>query len=263
MAELAQVSPLAFASLIGAAFVAGFIDAIAGGGGLITVPAMALAGLDPVTAIATNKLQSSFGSGSAALSFARAGHLSWRDAMVVAPLAAGGAVLGASLLSRAPTAAIADALPFMLAAMGVYFALSPRLSNEGSRARMAPGLFLATIVPLIGCYDGVVGPGTGSFFMLAFVGLRGMGLVAATARTKAANFASNVAGLATLASSGHVIWTLGLAMGAGQFLGAWLGARAAMRVGARLIKPLLIIISLTLASRLAWDRWPILHALMQ
>ena len=137
MAELAQVSPLAFASLIGAAFVAGFIDAIAGGGGLITVPAMALAGLDPVTAIATNKLQSSFGSGSAALSFARAGHLSWRDAMVVAPLAAGGAVLGASLLSRAPTAAIADALPFMLAAMGVYFALSPRLSNECSRARMA------------------------------------------------------------------------------------------------------------------------------
>ena len=115
MADLVQVTPFAFACLVCAAGVAGFIDAIAGGGGLITVPAMALAGLDPVTAIATNKLQSSFGSGSAALSFARAGHLLWRDIALIAPLAAAGAVIGASLLSRAPTAAIADALPVMLA----------------------------------------------------------------------------------------------------------------------------------------------------
>jgi len=222
---------------------------------------MTLAGLDPVTAIATNKLQSSFGSGSAALSFARAGYLRLSDMKWIVALAAAGAVVGASLLASVPTDAIVTALPVLLVAVALYFALSPRISDKGSRGRMSPALFAATIVPLIGCYDGLFGPGTGSFFMLAFVGLRGLGLIAATARVKAANFASNIAGLATLAFSGHVIWTLGFAMGAGQFAGAHLGARAAMLAGARLIKPLLIVISLALAARLAWERWPLAHAI--
>ncbi len=260
MPDAGSLSPLAFVALVCAAFVAGFVDAIAGGGGLITVPCMTLAGLDPVTAIATNKLQSSFGSGSAALSFARAGHLRWRDTRWIVALAALGAVIGASLLASVPTAAVITALPILLVAVALYFALSPRIGDEGSRERLSPMTFAATIVPLIGCYDGLFGPGTGSFFMLAFVGLRGFGLIAATARTKAANLASNLAGLATLAFSGHVIWALGFAMGAGQFAGANLGARAAMLAGARLIKPLLITISLLLALRLAWERWPIARA---
>jgi uncharacterized membrane protein YfcA len=243
MADAASLSPAVFAALVCAAFVAGFVDAIAGGGGLITVPCMTLAGLDPVTAIATNKLQSSFGSGSATLSFARAGHLRWNDAKWIVLLAAAGAIVGASLLASVPTAAVITALPVLLVAVALYFALSPRIGDKGTCERMSAALFATTIVPLIGCYDGLFGPGTGSFFMLAFVGLRGLGLIAATARTKAANFASNVAGLATLAFSGHVIWTLGFAMGLAQFAGANLGARAAMLAGARL----------------AWERWPGAH----
>jgi len=256
MLDLHGLSAGAFAALVAAALVAGFVDAIAGGGGLVTVPCLTLAGLDPVTAIATNKLQSSCGAASATLAFARAGRLRWSDARGVVALSAAGAVVGATLLSHVPTTYALAALPVALIAIAFYFALSPRLGDKASRERMGAGLFLATIVPLIGCYDGLFGPGTGSFFVAAFVGLRGLAIIDATARTKAANLASNLAGLATLAFSGHVVWALGLAMGAGQFVGAQLGARAAMVVGARLVRPLLIGVSLLLAARLAWERWP-------
>jgi uncharacterized protein len=245
----------AVVALAGSAFVAGFIDAIAGGGGLITVPAMALAGLDPVTAIATNKLQSSFGSGSAMLAFARAGLLRWRPVAGVVLAATIGSILGASVLTRAPLDWVRNALPLALLVIAAWFAVSPRLADAQGPARLSDASFAVLVAPLIGCYDGAFGPGTGSFFMLAFVGLRGLAAIEATGRTKAANFASNVAGLLTLASSGHVIWALGLAMGLGQFAGAQLGARAAMRFGARLVRPLLIAVSLLLAARLAWDRW--------
>ena len=251
----------AIVALVATAFCAGFIDAIAGGGGLITIPAMALAGIDPLTAVATNKLQSSFGSGSATLAFARKGHLSWSDLRSIVIASAIGSIIGASLLKALSIDGLATALPFLLAAIAIYFAWSPRLSDESSRARMPRHYFIAIVVPLIGAYDGFFGPGTGSFFMLAFVGLLGFGVVRATAHTKAANFASNVAGLLTLAASGHILWPLGFAMGFGQFCGAALGARAAMIGGARLVRPLLVTVCLVLSAKLALDRFPELRNL--
>ena len=250
------LSAQALVALVATAFCAGFIDAIAGGGGLITIPAMALAGIDPLTAVATNKLQASFGSGSATLTFARKGHLAWRDLRVIVVASAVGSIIGASLLGSLSVEWLSTALPFLLAAIAIYFAWSPRLSDGATRARMPRGLFIMTVVPLIGAYDGFFGPGTGSFFMLAFVGLLGFGVVRATAHTKAANFASNVAGLLTLAASGHILWVLGLAMGLGQFCGAALGARAAMAGGARLVRPLLVTVCLVLSAKLALDRFP-------
>ncbi|MGH6798860.1 MAG: TSUP family transporter, partial [Roseiarcus sp.] len=163
---MSLLSPLAFLLLVAAALVAGFVDAIAGGGGLITVPFLSLAGLDPVSVIATNKLQSSFGAGSAMQTYARAGHVEWRKAPLLALLAALGAVAGATLVSHLPLNWLAAALPGALVAIAIYFALSPQIADVATRPRMGATSFKLTIIPLIGCYDGMFGPGAGSFYML-------------------------------------------------------------------------------------------------
>ncbi len=241
---------------------AGFIDAIAGGGGLITVPALALAGLDPVSVLATNKLQGTFGSGSATLAFARAGHLRWRSAWPIALTAGVGAFVGAKLLDFVPEGLAAILLPIMLVGVGLYFAFAPGMGDVDVRQRMTWPAFVLSAVPLVGLYDGVFGPGAGSLYTLCFVSLMGFGLVRATAHTKVANFASNVIGMITLAFSGHMIWVIGLAMGLGQFVGARLGAGAALRQGARLVRPLVVVVCLALALRLAAPRlWPLLAGL--
>lgn len=238
------------AALAAVALVAGCMDAIAGGGGLLTVPALVFAGLDPRSVLATNKLQGSFGTGSATAAFSRAGHLSvaaWPFALA----AAAGSVVGALTLDHVPQRAVSVALPFVLLGVALYFALSPRFSDGDRHHLMSRPAFLATLVPLVGFYDGVFGPGAGSFYMAGLVAVLGFGVVKATAHTKLCNVASNLAGLATLALGGHVIWTLGLVMGAASFLGAQIGARLAMRHGARLVKPLIVTISLVLAAKLA------------
>ena len=244
------IDPLTIAALAAVALVAGCVDAIAGGGGLLTVPAMVLAGLDPRSVIATNKLQGSFGTASSTAAFARAGHLplsAWPFALA----AAAGAVLGALTLDHVPQRAVSVALPFVLLGVALYFALSPRFGDGDRHRLMSHPAFLATVVPLVGFYDGVFGPGAGSFYMAGLVAVLGFGVVKATAHTKLCNLASNLAGLVTLAFGGHVIWVLGLAMGASSFLGAQIGARLAMRHGARLVKPLIVTISLVLAAKLA------------
>lgn len=246
---------LTLALLTGVALAAGFIDAIAGGGGLLTIPALALAGLDPIAAIATNKLQSTCGSGAATLAFARAGHIRLADMGRAALASAGGSILGVLLLSRLPHDWVGGALPVALALVGLYFWFSPSAGAAERGERLGAAPFEATVVPLIGAYDGVFGPGTGSFFMMGYVGLRGMGLVKATAHTKLCNFASNAAALTLWAASGQIVWPAGVLMGAAQWLGARAGAGMAMRDGGRLVRPLLVSICFILALRLAWRQW--------
>ena len=241
------------ALLVVAAFVAGFVDSIAGGGGLITIPALLLAGAAPVDALGTNKLQGVFGTASATLSYARHGHIRLGEQAAPALLAFLGSVLGALTATVLPGALFGAVLPLLLVAIALYFLFRPGLDDIDRTRRMAPLLFGATIVPLIGFYDGLFGPGTGSFFMLAFVALAGFGLLKATAHTKLLNFASNVGGLVLFAAAGAVIWKTGLVMGAAQFAGAQLGSRVAMKGGARVIRPLLVLVCLALAARLVSD----------
>jgi len=241
------------ALLVLAAFLAGFVDSIAGGGGLIAVPALLLAGADPVTALATNKLQGLFGAGAAAASYARAGHVNparhWRAAL----LAFAGAAAGALLASALPVGFIRAGLPVVLIAIALFFALKPGLDDVDRTARLSPLVFTLTAVPVVGFYDGLIGPGAGSFYMLGFVTLAGFGVLRATAHTKLLNFASNVGGLVAFAAVATPWWLTGFVMGAAQIAGAALGSRLAMRRGAQLIKPLLVITSLALALRLLWD----------
>lgn len=239
--------------LAAAAFVSGFVDSIAGGGGLITVPALLLAGFPPVTVLGTNKLQGLFGSGSATLAYAAAGHVDLRRQLPAAGLSFAGAVLGAALATILPGGILRAALPFLLVTIALYFAFKPALGDIDRAERLRPALFTATLVPAIGFYDGVFGPGTGSFFMLAYVGLAGFGVLKATAHTKLLNFASNIGGFAAFALFGAVAWKIGILMGIAQFAGARVGASLAMKNGARLIKPLLVVTCTVLALRLAFD----------
>ena len=241
--------------LIAAGFVAGFVDSIAGGGGLITVPALLLTGIPPAQALATNKVQGVFGAATAALSYAASGLVDLRRQWPQALIALVAGIAGAALVSRLPVEALRYALPAILIAIAAFFALKPGLDDSDRHQRLSPWLFAATAVPLIGFYDGLVGPGTGAFFMLAFVLLAGHGVLKATAHTKLLNFASNLGGLIAFALVGQPLWLIGLAMGAAQMAGAWLGARLAVRIGARVIKPLLVTTSTALALRLLWQIW--------
>lgn len=235
------------------AFAAGFIDSIAGGGGLVTVPALLLAGLSPVEALGTNKLQGLFGSGSATIAYASKGLVDVRRQLPSAGFSCLGSIAGALLATVLPGEWLRLVMPFMLIAIALYFAIKPNMGDVDRTQRLSPFLFGLLVVPLIGFYDGLFGPGAGSFFMLAFVTLAGYGILKATAHTKMLNFASNIGGVVTFAFVGAIYWKVGLLMGVCQFLGARLGAGLAMKIGARLIKPLLVITCIALAVRLLAD----------
>jgi uncharacterized membrane protein YfcA len=250
---LPEITLHLIALLFLAAFVAGFIDSIAGGGGMITVPAMLIAGFSPLVTLGTNKLQSLFGSGSATLAYARGGHVSLRSQLPMAVMSALGSAIGAVATTYIPGYVLQAMMPLLLIAIALYFGFKPSMSDVDQHHRMTPFLFGLTIVPLIGFYDGVFGPGTGSFFMLAFVTLAGFGLLKATAHTKMLNFASNIGAFSVFAFSGVILWKVGLAMGVGQFLGAQAGSRLAMKNGAKIIRPLLVITCIALAIKLLAD----------
>ena len=235
--------------LLGAAFLAGFIDAIAGGGGLITLPALLLAGAGPIEALSTNKVQGSFGAATAALSYARAGQVDLQAQRVPALIALIAGLFGAVLATRLPTETLHLVIPVVLIGVALFFALKRGLSDEDQVARIKPEVFMALFVPLIGTYDGMIGPGAGAFYMIGFVTLAGYGILKATAHTKLLNFASNIGGLVVFAIFGSTWWLTGLAMGVAQVAGAALGAKMAVRIGANMIRPLLVITSVALAVR--------------
>ena len=140
----------------------------------------------------------------------------------------------------------------VLIGIAVFFALKPGLDDNDRARRISPALFTATFVPAIAFYDGLLGPGTGAFFMLGFVMLAGYGILKATAHTKLLNFASNLGGLVAFAIVAKPLWLVGAVMALAQIAGAMLGARLAMRIGARVIKPLLVVTSTALALSLIW-----------
>ncbi|KKW91192.1 MULTISPECIES: TSUP family transporter [Sphingobium] len=254
-------SPETIAFLMAAALMAGCIDAMAGGGGLIALPALLAAGIPPVPAVATNKLQSALGTFGACIAYARAGHMDLKTYKWPVVAAFSGSIGGAWLLQRVDPSILAGLMPALLIALAAYFTFSPRISEMDRHQRVGI-VVLSLLVGIIGFYDGFFGPGAGAFYTTIFVALGGLGLVRATAQTKAANFASNLAGLLTMIAGGHVIWIVGLAMAVGSITGGQIGSRLAMRFGSRLIRPLLIILSLTLTAKMLLDPKNPIHALL-
>lgn len=247
-----SVGAEAFALLVAVAAVAGFIDAIAGGGGLLTVPALLAAGVSPVQALATNKIQSTFGTATACFAYARGGHIDFRSMLLPAIGAFLGSLGGAFLVQRMEASLLAAIVPLLLIAMSAYFLLSPRMSDVDRHRRLQPPAY-AFAAAAVGFYDGFFGPGAGSFYVLSLVTLLGLGLIRATAHTKLLNVSSNLAAVGAYALGGHLLWGLGLAMAAAAMVGSHFGSKTAIRFGSRVIRPLLVLISLALTVKLLTD----------
>jgi len=270
------LSPLTIAALTLVAFAAGLVDAIAGGGGLLTVPALLAAGLPPHLALGTNKGQSVFGSGSAMVKYWRSGLVDPARARASFPLGLLGSVGGAALVLAIPAASLKPIVLVLLAGAALFIGLrrSPRpaLAN-GAASTDGPAPAAAVAAPhhtapnresarpvvaglialAIGAYDGFFGPGTGTFLIVAFVALLGDGLARASASAKVVNFASNLAALGLFAWRGVVVWLVALPMAAGQLLGGWMGAHLAVRRGDALVRRVAVLSALALAVKLALD----------
>lgn len=228
---------------------AGFIDALAGGGGLLTLPALLACGVPPIPALATNKLQSTLGTGGAFYAFWRKGHIDFRRFALPGAGALVGAFMGAAAVQFIDPSFLHALVPLMLIGIGIYFLLAPKMSDTDRHATLgARGL--ACITFLIGFYDGFFGPGTGSFFTTALVMLGGLGLVRAIAHTKFLNFLTNISALTAMISGGHVLWLLGGCMACGNIIGNQLGAHTAIRFSGRGVRPLLVIMSFALTIKL-------------
>lgn len=246
-----MIDPLAFPMLTGVAVLTGFIDAIAGGGGLIMMPALLFAGASPLQALATNKLQSVFGTCVAMINYMRAGMVDFRANKLIIILVFAGAAAGVVLVQSIRSETLEVVIPVLLIAAALYVLVSPRMTDEDAHQRLSARGY-APVGGAIGFYDGFFGPGTGTFFTTSLVALRGYGLTKATALTKLFNFTSNVASVLLFAFGGHMLWLLGLSMAAGAMLGGWIGSHTAIRFGAKLIRPLLVVISLGMTARLLW-----------
>lgn len=243
------------AILFAVALIAGFIDSIAGGGGLLTVPALLAVGIPPANALATNKLQSCGGSFSASLYFVRQRMVNLKEIKLSIGLAFVGSLLGSYLILKINADYLRLLLPILTISVGLYFLLCPKIGEQDRNRRLSEQQFAILVAMIIGFYDGFFGPGAGSFYALGYVTLAGFNLTKATAHTKVLNFTSNLAGLLFFIISGKVFWIIGLVMLVGQFIGARLGAKMVISKGKKLIRPMLIIVSCVMSIKLISDNF--------
>jgi len=247
-----QIGILQLSGLFAIALAAGTIDAVAGGGGLLTLPALMATGIPPVSALATNKAQAIFSVFSATLHFRRRKRLDLRVLGRPAFMSFAGAVCGAASVSLIDPGVLKPLIPFVLIAICLWLAFKPGI-GEGTRPRISAAAAGLTLVPLVGFYDGFLGPGTGTFFALGLAGLTALKLDQATIEAKLFNFMSNLGALAFFLLAGHIAWLYAAVMAAGMMAGGQIGARLVLRHGAGLIRPLLIATSLAMSLRLLWQ----------
>lgn len=238
-----------------AGLTAGLVDSIAGGGGLITIPVLLGIGLPPQTALGTNKLQASFGSGSAMLTFLRSGTVKLNECGEGILFTAVGAALGTYVVQLLDPGFLRRVIPFLLIAIVLYTVLTPRLGQYDVHPRMKPAPFFLLAGLILGFYDGFFGPGTGSFWVMALMIGLGLNMARATGYTKVMNFTSNVTSLVFFLIGGSVLWREGLVMGIGQFIGARIGSRLVVTRGTRFIRPVFIAMVLLITAKLIWQNY--------
>ena len=249
-----EISIELLALLFSVATFAGFIDAIAGGGGLLTIPALLATGMPPAIALGTNKLQACGGSFSASLYFVRKKAVNLREILLLIALTFLGAAIGSILVQRIDVQALKVFLPFLVFAIGLYFLFAPSIGDDDKKQRIGYPLFAVLVGATIGFYDGVFGAAAGSFYTLSFVLLLGFNLTKAVAHAKVLNFTSNLASLIFFILGGAVIWQVGIVMMIGQFIGGTLGARMVVTRGKRLIRPMLVTISFLMVAKMLYDQ---------
>ena len=235
-----------FVFLALAGFGAGWIDAVVGGGGLIQLPALLLGlpGASPVQILATNKLASVCGTTVSSVTYYRRVKPDLRTAFPLMAAAFAGAAGGAFVASHIPESAFNPIILVVLIAVGTYMVLKPRIGRVTDLRFAGHHHLIAACLAgtVIGFYDGALGPGTGSFFVFALVGLIGYNFLEASAKARMANWATNVAALAVFMPQGAVMWKIGLVMGACNLLGGYLGARTAVALGVGFVRVIFIVV---------------------
>jgi len=251
--------------LCAVAFAAGVIDAIAGGGGLLTVPSLLLVTNNPRLALGTNKGQSVFGAFASLLSYHRAGRVDRGRALPSFLAALAGSLLGVRLVLALRPELLRPVVLGLLICVAVFFGV--RGARAGKNKKTSPDaprpsfqiakdhpVFTAAAIGLVmGTYDGFFGPGTGAFLIVLFTTIFGDDLVQATANAKVANFASNLGSVVSFAIAGAIDFRLALPMAIAQGLGGVVGARAALRGGERLIRAGVVVVTIALAVRIGWQ----------
>ncbi|MCG5214776.1 TSUP family transporter [Streptosporangium sp. KLBMP 9127] len=244
--------------LLLAAAGAGWIDAVVGGGGLVQLPALLLADVSAVQALATNKLSSIFGTGSAAITYARTTKVDAGVAVPAGVIAVLSAGLGATLAVTISKAALIPLVMVALVGVGLLVTLKPGFGSLPHPHLRTRGRVLAAILAAgvgIAFYDGFIGPGAGTFLIIAFTSILGMDLVHGSATAKIINIGTNLGALIVFAWQGHVLWALGLAMAVCNVLGAQVGARMALRRGSRFVRIVLLCVVTALVVKLGWDQF--------
>ncbi|HYH24199.1 MAG TPA: TSUP family transporter [Blastococcus sp.] len=241
-----------------AALTAGFVDAVVGGGGLVQLPALLLVpGITPVQALATNKLGSVFGTTTSAVTYYRRAHPDLRTALPMAGVALVSSFAGASVAALLPASVFKPVIVVALVGIGAFTILRPALGATTAlrhTGRRHHGV-AAALGASIGFYDGILGPGTGSFLVFAMVSLLGYDFLAASAKAKIVNCATNLGALLFFVPHGSVFWGLGLLLGAANMVGGYAGARTATSRGSRFIRMAFLVVVTALVLRLGADVW--------
>ena len=236
-----------------AAFLGGFIGAIAGGGGLITLPAIMAMGVPPHLALGTNKLQGVFGSFTATLNFTKKGLIDYKECFVGIVFTFIGAAIGATLILFLNANFLKIIIPFLLTAIFVYTLFMPKIGESDRAAKMNERLFYVVFGLILGFYDGFFGPGAGSFWMFAMVALIGLNLKKAVAHTKALNFTSNIVALGVFVAGGQILWLVGFLMAVGQILGAYFGSNLVIKKEVKFIRTMFLIVVAATICKLLFD----------
>ncbi|NTS76640.1 TSUP family transporter [Catenovulum sp. SM1970] len=240
--------------LFAVAIVASYIDTLAGGGGLITIPALMLAGVPPLMALGTNKLQSSFGVLTASTLLYKRGLFKFREVRPLIVMAFLGSVLGTIAVQFIDAKALSIVIPIVLVAITIYFLLPIKL-DEIKPAKVSAKTYKNAVIPTVGVYDGMFGPATGSFFTLAGVSLKGQDLVGATIHAKTFNLATNLASLGVFIIAGQVFWLAGIVMILGQIIGAFFASKTLTNIKAIYLKRLIITVCILMLSKYAYDHF--------
>ncbi|MBI9099449.1 MAG: TSUP family transporter [Spirochaetaceae bacterium] len=236
-------------------FLAGFVDSIAGGGGIITVPVLLALGLPPHLALGTNKLQASFGSITSTVRYYRKKLFTLRETWPGIVFTLIGAAIGTILIQLINADLLMKAIPVFLLAVFLYTLFSPQLGATDRQVNMSKILFFPLAGILLGFYDGFFGPGTGSFWTIALVVLYGLNLKKATGTTKVMNFTSNIVSLVVFLIGGKVVFMAGLVMGSGQILGAWAGSHMVIKHSTKFIRIFFLIVVGATIAKILWSEF--------
>ena len=237
------------ALLVAVAFFAGFISSIAGAGGLLTLPLLLWAGLPPLAALATNKVQSAMGTLSSSWNFFRRGHIDFAAIVWLLPAVLLGSVAGTLAVQRFDGSELGQLLPLLLIAIALYFLFKPPFIQSHT-ARLSPKVFALIAGLPMGFYGGFFGPASGSILPFLLVSLAGSNLVRATAETKILILTINGSSAFLFIVAGQVNWALALSMGSAQIVGARLGSNRVIKGGATWIQPIIVVVTLLVAIHL-------------